>query len=261
MNSTIIESRGFNNKKKGDHELISGLANIKLVRLQHHLGFLKYERSMRGFQGGTLELVSKGAGKKYQFRPHTTREGRDVPTPRPLVFAPDKISDQLVALIPLTKFNKKFLAAIYYNQDAPKILDHEADLEIKQMAEKFKVNKITEKTQSELIAEQSEEIAKLRRAGLRKDQELNKTIKNQNTIADAMITTRAIATEAEVDALRIEISEEVYEEKADLVSTLLEQYSDDWMDSDEYKEGIAPEIVERLEVKLKEKGISKDEND
>jgi hypothetical protein len=41
----------------------------------------------------------------------------------------------------------------------------------------------------------------------------------------------------------------------------MDPYGDDWEQSDEYKEGIAPEIQERLEVKLKEKGISKDEND
>jgi len=263
MNSTIIHSSGFSNKKKSaDHEVIASLAGVKLVRLRHWMGFHEFARSMKGFQGGKIELMaSRKNGKRYVWAPHKNRFGDDVSTPTPLVFEPDETSEQLLAVMPVTDYNKTFLARIYGMPHAPAILDTELDAEIKVLSLKVKGETERKKSQSELIADQAAEIEKLKKDAAKTEKAGKTVAKRQNILADAQKETQAKATLEAVTAIKESIAEEVYSEKEGLVSALIEKYGDDWESSDEYKEGIASEVEKRLEVKLKEKGISKDEND
>ncbi|MDA3823289.1 MAG: hypothetical protein PF450_11870 [Bacteroidales bacterium] len=261
MNSTIVKSVGFGEKKSGDQELISGIAGIEMVRLQHWMQFHEFSCSMKGFQGGSFQILLRAGSKKYTFMPQKDRFGDDVATPAPLVFEPDEVTGQLLAVIPVTKYNKDFLAKIYNHSIAPKILNSKLDEEIRELAKKYAEATVVEKDQSEMIADQASELEKVRRSLARKESELRSVGKRQSILERATNETVAKAEAKVVEELREQAKAEVCEEKDGLVGSLMETYGDDWEQSDEYKEGIAPEIQERLEVKLKEKGISKDEND
>jgi hypothetical protein len=106
----------------GDIVKLAELADITLVKLRHPNGYGNVPATMRGFQGGVIELIDIRGKKEYKFTPERDRHGDDIPTPRDLVFIPDNDTGELIAYIPDTPYNRDVLAKIIGDY-APTILE------------------------------------------------------------------------------------------------------------------------------------------
>jgi len=262
MNSSIIKTVGITGKKKqADHENLAKLANVPVVRLQHPSRFGNLDISMKGFQGGVFEMMESRQGKTFEFSATKDRFGEDTAIPKPLIFAPDEETEQLLTVIPLTKFNKRFLARIYGKPHCPIILDADVDFEIRKMADEYVEEDTRRKTQAEIIAEQEAKILALEKLNTRRQTELRNLTKRQKVINSAIRESKESATTKAVEMFRKAIVDAVCEEKTDLVASLMERYDDKWEESDEYKEAIAPVVEERLAEKLKEEGLKSENNE
>jgi len=111
MTSSIIKT--IPAKIGNSIEKIAELAKVELIKLRHPVKFSDVPHTMRGFQGGVIELLDFRGRKEYKFTPEKNRAGEDVATPRDLVFYPDKATGELTAYIPRTKFNIEVLANMH----------------------------------------------------------------------------------------------------------------------------------------------------
>jgi hypothetical protein len=261
MNSSIIKAIGFDSKKKAtDQEMVGKLAGLNMVRLQHRLGFHEFDATMKGFQGGTIDMSSRNNVRKYIFAPHKDRFGKDVATPTPLIFRPDETTGQLLAVIPMTKFNKIFLAKLQGNPKCPTIIDNaELQAEITEMAKKYAKEKVLEKTKDESIVEISAENKELRKQ-LKAAKAAKVRVDNREEALASAAKRTAEATLLKVsDEFEEQIIVDVLKEKDGLIRNLIEEHGeDDYKKSDGYTKGVLPEIEKRLNEKLKEKGITTD---
>lgn len=247
MNTSIVRLRGVDSK--ADFESIAELAGVGVIKLRHHKAFDNIPVSMRGFQGGTIEVITRRSGSGYTWSPKRTTDNEDTFTARTLFFEKDKKTGENIAVIPDTPYNRSKLAKGFYTPTAPKIKDSAIEKEVKEMADRIHKERSVSKTKEDIIKET-----------LSEKEILEKKLKEKESEIKKLTDRKAILSQdphaSLVDYLRKEYIKEVETEQADFLGDIKKEYKEDYPTSEVYQTVILLEVEKRLKSKLKKEGIS-----
>jgi len=246
MNSNLVYITGGN--KKIDFEAVAELAGIKVIKLLHPRAFVNDQVSMRGFQGGTMQVSDRGGVSLYKFVPFVNKSGEDTFTPKNLWFEKDDRTNENLAVIPDTKYNRKKLAGMYGTIHAPRIKDPVIDAEVRAMAEKIQKTVEVKKTKEVEAAKALSENESLKKA-LEKAKKDNERLMNRGTMLTAAVSDNSKL----INFIRKSVENEVFSEKASLIEEL-KKSGEGWQSQGQYKK-IVDEIDKRCIEKLKDEGI------
>lgn len=247
MNTSIVRLRGVDSK--ADFESIAELAGVGVIKLRHHKAFDNIPVSMRGFQGGIIEVVTRRSGSGYTWSPKRTEYNEDTFTARTLFFEKDKKTGENIAVIPDTPYNRGKLARGFYTATAPKIKDPAIEKVVKEMADRIHKEKVVNKTNEDIIKETFSEKEALEKKLRERENEIKKLTERK-----AILSQDPHA--ALVDYLRKEYIKEVETEQAEFLDEIKKEYKDEYPASEVYQTAILLEVEKRLKAKLKKEGIS-----
>lgn len=243
---------------KMDHEKLGLLCGLGFIKLRHKKQFEEYHYQMRGFQGANIYFSNYNGKKMYTYDLTVDRASKDSALPKNLIFEPSEETNELLAILPDTKFNRRVLACYVGSDLEPEILDDKIQKEVKEMAKTIRTQTIVKKKKDQLIVDQSKVIQSKDERIAQLERELAEKNAVDNVILDAAQTIAQDSAEAYKAKIRQEIKDQVYVEKADLISTLKESYGEKWAQCSEYKQTILKEVTDRTAKRLAEEGITID---
>ena len=253
MNVSTLEviSGSGNPLKAEEYSRYAELAGLKVIKLRHPTGFGPQPTHLRGFQGARVLIQESGAQRGYQSELTKNSNGEAAPTGLPLVFEPDRETNELIGAVIDTPFNRKRLSLLLNNNSGSfKIYDdsiHDACMKMAIENGNFQKKK---KRQSEVVSNLTDENAQLRKELEEERSKRKKAEDKALVVGDALQEESKQTVKLGKKALREQVRKQVLEENKELVETLKEAYGSQYHLSSEYKAQIKPEIDRRVDLRM-----------
>ena len=230
----------------------SEAAGIKFIKLIHENGFGGSSITVNGFQHVSIRVGDIQGRKTFVAKWSKDEENNDCNGNRSLSFDPDPVTQQLIALLPDSEFNRVKLARTYYHGASWRIADKDIEADIRSRADEFEKTLAKPVSKDEIIGSLSEEVES-------KDLE-NERLKREIALLKATTVQMTPLGHKEWDDYGItktkflEMKEaartEIFNENPDLIKSIKEAYPKGWYGCDDYRNKISPLIKQRFKEKL-----------
>ena len=253
MRCTVVKTS--ESIKKMDHEKLGELCGLNFIKVRHKNEFAAFSYSMRGFQGAEIFFSNVGNKKSYTYQLTKNLRQEDCALPKSVVFEPEEETNELLAIIPDTDFNRQRLAMLVHTDLEPKVLDAAIAKDVMERSKVYR--REVEKTLSkdEVITNQNDELLRLKEENERLKRDAAEKEKSDNVVLQAAREQGQKNVEEYKKRVRAEVKELVYEEMADVITDLKERLGPDWAKGAEYKNSILKEVEMRTAKRLAEEGV------
>lgn len=230
----------------------SEAAGIKFIKLNHLNGFGGSSITVNGFQHVSIKVGEVQGRKTFVARWSKDEDHKDCNGNRSLSFDPDPITQQLIALLPDSEFNRVKLARCYYHGAEWTIMDKDVDADIKARADEYEKTLTKPVSKDEIISSLAEENESKEQENERLKREI--ALLKANTVQAVPIGNKEWDDYGLTKTKYLEIKEaaraEIFEENKNLIAGIKEAYPKGWYGCDDYRNKISPLIKQRLKEKL-----------
>ena len=230
---------------------LAELAGVKLIYLQHGRGFGKRYERFRGFQGVNVVVTESGGSYSYRYQ-YTKSRGKDSWTTTPLIFYPQEGTNELVAPVPDTEYNREKLAKIYAKKKpGVKIKDNKIARDIEERAKSYKKVEKVKKDKDGVLAGMQRQNTELEKENERLRLELENKKKASAVVGDALIQEKRNRRRS----IREEKKKEFYENNKELIEKIKAEEGENWFRSKEYKSKVQTPIDKMVDEQLSKEGL------
>lgn len=248
--------------KTSEYSRYAELSGLKIIRVRHPRGFGPQSVHLRGFQGARVVIQDAGSQRGYSYELTKKTDGSATPSGLPLVFMPDRETNELVGAVIDTPFNRKRLSLLFNNNSGSFHIydDAVSDACMKMAIENGQYQKKKQR-QSEVVSDLTQHNAQLLKELAEEREKRKKAEEKALVVGEALQEEAKQTTKLNKKATREQIRKQVLEENKELVETLKEAYGSQYHLSSEYKEQIKPEIDRRVDLRMNTTAEGSDDDD
>lgn len=237
--------------REESYSSVAELAGAKLIYLQHKRGFGKRYETYRGFQGLGVLITESGGQYSYKYE-YTKSNGEDSWTTTPVIFYPQEGTNELLAPIPDTEYNRDKLAKIMANKTpAVKVKDNKISRDIEERSKEYKRVEKVRKDKNGVLAGMQREKTELEKENEKLKRELENKKKASNIVGDALIQEKRSRRRT----VRDEKKKEFYDGNKELIDKIKASEGDNWFRSKEYKSKVQTPIDKMVNEQLSKEGL------